>query len=120
MLGIYDKGFPRRKFNSEFEALIINRPGVAPVILRRLQGRLILADDSVATRSLEKSILESAGYEVIPAADGVQSWQLLQERGADLLVSDVEMPNMDGFQLTEAVRSSQRFSDLPVSPGKRQ
>ncbi len=48
------------------------------------------------------------------AADGQAAWQLLQERGADLLVSDVDMPRLDGFALTEAVRASKRFRELPV------
>jgi two-component system chemotaxis sensor kinase CheA len=80
----------------------------------RPKKRLLVVDDSVTTRTLEKSILEAAGYEVAIAADGAVAWQLLQERGTDLLVSDVDMPRMDGFALTEAVRGSKRFADLPV------
>ena len=76
--------------------------------------RILVADDSVTTRTLEKSILEAAGYEVAIAADGADAWQLLQERGADLLVSDVDMPRMDGFTLTETIRASKRFHELPV------
>jgi two-component system chemotaxis sensor kinase CheA len=76
--------------------------------------RVLLVDDSVTTRTLEKSILEAAGYEVTAAADGAAAWQLLQERGANLVVSDVEMPRMDGFALTEAIRGSHRFRELPV------
>ena len=76
--------------------------------------RLLVVDDSVTTRTLEKSILESAGYEVTAAADGLAAWQVLQEQGADLVVSDVEMPRMDGFALTETVRGSKRFRELPV------
>jgi two-component system chemotaxis sensor kinase CheA len=76
--------------------------------------RVLLADDSVTTRTLEKSILDAAGYEVITAADGEQAFKLLQEQGADIVLSDVEMPNMNGFMLTEAIRSSKRFRELPV------
>src|SRR5207302_11275183 len=76
--------------------------------------RILVADDSVTTRTLEKSILEAAGFEVVAAADGAAAWQLLHEKGADLLVSDVEMPRMDGFALTEAVRGSKRFAELPI------
>jgi two-component system, chemotaxis family, sensor kinase CheA len=76
--------------------------------------RLLLADDSLTTRALERSILEAAGYDVIVAVDGQSAWQLLQERGADLLLSDVEMPRMDGLLLTQTVRTSTRFRDLPV------
>ena len=71
-------------------------------------------DDSVTTRTLVKSILEASGYDVTDAADGLEAWQYLQEKGADLVVSDVEMPRMDGFALTEAIRSSRRLQRLPV------
>jgi two-component system, chemotaxis family, sensor kinase CheA len=76
--------------------------------------RILVVDDSLTTRALEKSILEAAGYDVTAVADGAVAWQTLQERGADLVVSDVDMPRMDGFALTEAVRGSERFRDLPV------
>ena len=76
--------------------------------------RILVVDDSVTTRTLEKSILEAAGYEVTAAVDGVAAWQVLQEHGTDLIVSDVDMPRMDGFALTETVRASKRFAELPV------
>ena len=71
-------------------------------------------DDSVTTRTLERSILEAAGYEVSSAADGLEAWTLLEQRGADLVVSDVEMPRMDGFALTARIRTSARFRSLPI------
>src|SRR5690606_32678128 len=80
----------------------------------RVARRLLVVDDSVTTRSLEKSILEAAGYQVEVAVDGLDAWQLLQERGADLVVADVEMPRMDGFALCEAIRGSRRLRNLPV------
>jgi two-component system chemotaxis sensor kinase CheA len=76
--------------------------------------RLLVVDDSATIRALEKSILEAAGYDVAVAADGQEAWQLLLESGADLVVSDVEMPRMDGFSLTETIRASRQFRDLPV------
>ncbi|HYI02496.1 hybrid sensor histidine kinase/response regulator [Hyalangium sp.] len=84
-------------------------PTAAPV-----RRRILLADDSPTTRALEQSLLEAAGYEVLACADGQEAWERLQQVGADALVSDVEMPRMDGFALTEAVRTSPRFSRLPV------
>ena len=76
--------------------------------------RLLLAEDSVTTRALERSILEAAGYEVTAVADGAEAWEELQVRGADLVVADVEMPRLDGIALTETIRASKRFRDLPV------
>ena len=51
---------------------------------------------------------------MVACADGAEAWERLQRIGADALVSDLEMPRMDGFELTEAVRASPRFSRLPV------
>jgi two-component system, chemotaxis family, sensor kinase CheA len=76
--------------------------------------RLLVVDDSMTTRTLEKSILEAAGYEVVTAADGEAGWQLLREQDVDLVISDVEMPRMDGFELTESIRRRGRSRDLPV------
>src|SRR5207302_2002343 len=86
------------------------RGGPAPAARKRL----LIADDSVTTRALVRSILEGAGYEVTAAPDGKAAWEALQQQGADLQVSDVEMPRMDGFTLTETVRRSPRFRELPV------
>jgi two-component system chemotaxis sensor kinase CheA len=82
--------------------------------LSRVRHRILLVDDSPTTRALEQSLLEAAGYEVLACADGLEAWERLQRVGADVLVSDVEMPRMDGFALTEAVRTSPRFARLPV------
>ncbi|WP_223639347.1 response regulator [Corallococcus sp. EGB] len=81
---------------------------------RAVRRRVVLADDSPTTRMLEQSILEGAGYDVTACADGAEAWERLQAGGADALVLDVEMPRMDGFQVTEAVRTSPRFGRLPV------
>jgi two-component system chemotaxis sensor kinase CheA len=86
-------------------------PGAAPEAIRR---RLLVADDSVTTRTLEKAILEEAGYEVRLAADGHQAWRILQEEAIDLVVADIEMPGMDGFTLTETLRRSTALRRIPV------
>ena len=86
--------------------------GVDPSARKR--KRVLVVDDSVTTRTLEKTILESEGYEVVTAVDGVEGLRMLEEKGADLLLCDVDMPRMDGFELTRAVRDSHRFARLPV------
>jgi len=75
---------------------------------------VVVADDSVTTRTLERLILESAGYEVRTAADGARALALVQAGGCDALVSDVHMPVLDGFALCERLRADARFRDLPV------
>ncbi|MBI4255010.1 MAG: response regulator, partial [Candidatus Rokubacteria bacterium] len=82
-----------------------------PATARR---RVLVVDDSATTRSLVRSILEGVGYEIAVAVDGADAWAKLQERLPDLIVSDVDMPRMDGFGLCEAVRRSPRTRDLPV------
>lgn len=77
------------------------------------QRRVLLVEDSLTTRALERSILEAAGYEVLVAVDGVEAWHLLEERGADAVVTDVDMPRMDGVALCQAARRSSRFRDIP-------
>ncbi len=76
--------------------------------------RVLIAEDSITSRMLLKNILESAGYEVTTAVDGAEAFASLREQDFDVLVSDVEMPRMDGFQLTEAVRADARLAPLPV------
>src|SRR5262249_6755984 len=75
---------------------------------------ILLAEDSITTRTQEKRILEGAGYEVVTAVDGAEAYSKLSARAFDALVSDVQMPNMDGFDLTARIRQDARYSELPV------
>jgi two-component system chemotaxis sensor kinase CheA len=76
--------------------------------------RVLVVDDSVMTRTLERTILESAGYSVVVATDGEHALQVLDQSGADAVVSDVEMPRMSGLELTAALRQDERWRHLPV------
>lgn len=77
--------------------------------------RILVVDDSITTRTLEKNIFEGLGYEVAVAVDGRQAWDMLQQEARfDLVVSDIEMPNMDGFELTRLIKESDKYGDLPV------
>jgi two-component system, chemotaxis family, sensor kinase CheA len=80
----------------------------------RPRRRVLVADDSITTRTLEQSVLEAAGYSVLTAVDGEDAWQTLQREGADAIVADVEMPRMDGFALCRRIRASERFNALPI------
>ncbi len=76
--------------------------------------RILVADDSITTRTLEQSILENAGYRVQVVADGLQAWEALHSGSFDLLITDVEMPELDGFELTRRIRADAGLADLPV------
>jgi len=75
---------------------------------------ILVAEDSITSRALLKNILESAGYLVTTAVDGADAFTTLKTGTFDLVVSDVDMPRMDGFSLTAKVRADKRLGELPV------
>ncbi len=75
---------------------------------------ILVAEDSITARTLLKSILESAGYRVKTAVDGAAAFAELGSEKFDLVVSDVEMPRMSGFDLTAKIRADRKLSELPV------
>ena len=76
--------------------------------------RVLVVDDAVIVREVERSILEQAGYEVEAAGDGLEAMSLLAQRPCDLVVSDIDMPRMNGLELTARIRATPRFAQLPV------
>jgi two-component system chemotaxis sensor kinase CheA len=75
---------------------------------------ILVAEDSITSRMLLKGILESAGYRVKTAVDGMEAFTALRAEHFDLLVSDVEMPRLNGFDLTARIRADRRLAELPV------
>ena len=80
----------------------------------RRKKRILVAEDSITSRTLLKNILETTGYDVRTVVDGLEALTALMEEDFDLLISDVEMPRMNGFELTAKVRGDAAHSDLPV------
>jgi len=78
------------------------------------RGRILVVDDAVTVRELQRSLLEQAGYEVATARDGVEALAVLTDNPQDLVLSDVEMPRMDGFSLLRSIRGHQLLSGTPV------
>ncbi|MGB6014660.1 MAG: hybrid sensor histidine kinase/response regulator [Nodosilinea sp.] len=75
---------------------------------------ILLVEDSIATRTQEKRILESAGYEVVTAVDGIDGFTKLQSRAFDAVISDIQMPNLDGLGLTQRIRQHREYNEMPV------
>ncbi|MGL4501403.1 MAG: hybrid sensor histidine kinase/response regulator, partial [Planktothrix sp.] len=75
---------------------------------------ILLVEDSIATRTQEKRILEAAGYEVVTAVDGLDGFNKLSTRSFDAVVSDIQMPNLDGLSLVTKIRQNQAYSELPI------
>ncbi len=75
---------------------------------------ILLAEDSITTRTQMKRILESSGFEVVTAVDGFDAYNKLKVGHFDALVSDVQMPNLDGLGLTSKLRAEKAFTDFPI------
>lgn len=91
------------------EAACRYRPGAAvrPILV-------LVVDDSVTTRHMEQNLLEHMGYSVLTAADGLEAWKILEQRSVDAVLTDVEMPGMDGLELTRRIRARNDLDGLPV------
>ena len=104
----------------ETAAQVVVQPAVSietPDMEDAIPGKpkyILVAEDSITLRALLRNIIESAGYRVKTAVDGMEAFQFLKNEAFDLLVSDVEMPRMSGFDLTAKIRSDKRLSETPV------
>ena len=76
--------------------------------------RILVADDALTTRALMRSVLELAGYDVAIAPDGEAAFELLQKSKFDLVVSDVQMPRLDGLGLCRRIRADAKLRDTPL------
>lgn len=75
---------------------------------------IITVDDAATIRRMVSFTLRGAGHEVLEAADGALALNLLQSRAVDLVITDVNMPNMNGIELTRRLRALPSFSRTPV------
>ena len=76
--------------------------------------RVLVVEDSVTSRTLLRALLEQEGCEVMTAIDGIEAFAMFKEHEFDMVVSDVDMPRMSGFTLTEKIRSNPRLAKIPV------
>ncbi len=76
--------------------------------------RVLVVDDSITTRTLEKHILETAGFDVHVAVDGQEGWEKINEISPDVVISDVEMPRLNGLELCQRIKSTPHTSRIPV------
>jgi two-component system chemotaxis sensor kinase CheA len=86
----------------------------APAVSPPRKLSVLVVDDSVTTRTMERNLFEAAGYRVSVAADGLDGWNLLQTERVDVVVSDIDMPRMNGFELTSRIRAHPGFTELPI------
>jgi two-component system chemotaxis sensor kinase CheA len=76
--------------------------------------KILVVEDSITSRTLIKNILETAGYRVTTAVDGADAFTKARTNDFDIVVSDVDMPKMNGFELTAKIRGDKKLSEIPV------
>lgn len=81
---------------------------------KRIQRRILVVEDSITVREVERQMLLRAGYAVDTAVDGMDGWNAVQKMKYDLVVSDVDMPRMNGIEFVRKLRADRRFETLPV------
>ncbi|MFO1539406.1 MAG: response regulator [Chloroflexota bacterium] len=92
----------------------LRRTRVSAAARARAARRVLVVDDSLTVREVERQLLERQGYLVEQAVDGMAGWNALRLGEFDLLVTDVDMPRMNGIELTRRVRADARLGTLPV------
>ncbi|PWB56975.1 MAG: hybrid sensor histidine kinase/response regulator [Candidatus Methanoperedenaceae archaeon] len=90
----------------------IKKPAVTETEAKR--NTILVVEDSITSRTLLVNILETAGYDVKTTVDGLDAFTALQNQEFDLVVSDVDMPEMNGFELTAKIRADKNLSEMPV------
>jgi len=76
--------------------------------------RVLVVDDSLTVRELERKLLAQAGYDVEVAVDGVDGWNAVRASRFDLIVTDIDMPRMDGIELVRMIKQDPKLGKLPV------
>jgi len=102
--------FPRAK--------TISSPGLKAVVEEEKREKkrqsILVVDDALTTRTLEKNILESSGYEVDIAISGEDALEMVAKKSYDLVVTDVDMPGISGFDLIRKLKREERYKEIPV------
>lgn len=80
----------------------------------RIKGNILVVDDSITTRTMERSILISHGYKVKTAVSGEDALEQVKNASFDLVISDIEMPGINGFELTRRLRANEEYRGVPV------
>lgn len=100
-------------------AIQASESGIKPAATapKKAEGKkpsILVVEDSITARTLLKNILEAAGYDTTTAVDGIDAFTHLRSGVFDIVISDVDMPRMNGFDLTSKIRADKKLSELPV------
>ena len=78
-----------------------------------LRKRVLVVDDSITVREVERQLLANQGYLVEVAVDGMEGWNLVREGHFDLVITDIDMPRLDGFELVRRIKADVRLQPCP-------
>ncbi|WP_224366192.1 hybrid sensor histidine kinase/response regulator [Hyalangium versicolor] len=95
-------------------SLSVRLPRAAPRAVEVQRRRILVVDDSPLTRELISALLEAVGYDILVASDGGEALHLLSDSPVDLVVTDLEMPGLDGLELTRQLKAHETLNRLPV------
>ncbi|MCF6355606.1 MAG: hybrid sensor histidine kinase/response regulator [Candidatus Polarisedimenticolaceae bacterium] len=76
--------------------------------------RILVIDDSITVREVERNMLESSGYDVDVAVDGMDGWHMIHQYNFDLIITDIDMPRMDGIELICKIKSKGCYKNIPI------
>jgi len=76
--------------------------------------RVLVVEDSPTILAIKQAILESAGYETVPACDAIEGVELLREQSIDLILLDVHLPDMNGYQVCRLLKNDDEYKDIPI------
>jgi two-component system sensor histidine kinase and response regulator WspE len=100
------------RLSSSARVEVVARPSQDAARIRR--KRILVVDDSLTVRELQRKLLTNGGYDVSVAVDGSEGWNALMSERFDLVVTDVDMPRIDGIELVMMIRRDPEFRTLPV------
>ena len=79
-----------------------------------VRKRILVVDDSITVREVERNMLETRGYHVEVAVDGMDGWNAVRTKDYDLVISDIDMPRMNGFEFVEHIKSDHALNEIPI------
>jgi two-component system sensor histidine kinase and response regulator WspE len=103
-----------RSIDSLISGNRLRRIGTEDLMVERTIKRILVVDDSITVREVERKMLANKGYDVHTAVDGLDGWNTLRSEEFDLVVTDIDMPRMDGIELVTQIRQDSRFESIPV------
>jgi two-component system sensor histidine kinase and response regulator WspE len=103
-----------RSIDSLISGNRLRRIGTEDLMVERTVKRILVVDDSITVREVERKMLANKGYDVQTAVDGLDGWNTLRSEDFDLVVSDIDMPRMDGIEFITHIRQDPRYESIPV------